>query len=74
LLILTSQKLDLKGQDDIKKVISPEFLLKELQKDTSMFGWVTKKQSAPKKGEGFSASVLVDISKAFFFDEWDCKE
>ena len=43
LLILSEDQIDLKGQDDIKKVSNIDFLRTLLFKHNAMFAFVTKK-------------------------------
>ena len=63
LLILSQSEINLRGQDDIKKVSSVDFLRGLLLKHNAMFAFVTKK--AQKNG---FVTLQVDISKAFFLE------
>jgi hypothetical protein len=60
LLLLSAEKLDLKGSTDIKKQISPDFIRKILTRMCSMLAVVTQKAS---KGDLMSVDLLVDLSR-----------
>jgi len=52
LIVMTEEPLNLKGQDDIKRVSDVNFLRSLLFKHNAMFGFVTKKAS--KVGNSFA--------------------
>jgi hypothetical protein len=66
LLILSEDPIDLRGQNDIKQVVSADFLRAHLLKHNAMFAFVTKKAQR----DSF-VNMYVDISKAYFLDKME---
>jgi len=61
---MSTEKLDLKGSNDIKKVISPEYINKLLSRSSAMMALVTQK--AAKSQEASSVELIVDLNQGHY--------
>ena len=66
-IIISENKIDLKGKDDIKQVGDVNFLLHELSKPGTMIAFVKEKWI---KGNGF-VSLIVDNSKTPYLEKME---